>query len=239
MMKVPPLTGLARNSRIDRVSRVMPYAYYPYLNDDAESYRDGGFDGNGYGWPQHRVQTLKYAVQLAAAWLEESRQLSKAASAIRNQNSLVPGAPGSGTLFDSEAAIKTLILHMNHLNAAFEAGAGVLDPSLKFVVSHALRSTRYERIGLSELADGAWTLQEKAFQAALEARPDDVRSLIASRTTGIAASLVHALDQYLEWPVSRLLNLMAPGFEALTAYGSSMEPYMQLQPSGLVVNHRG
>lgn len=239
MMKVPPLTGLARNSRIDRISRVMPYAYYPYLNDDAESYRDDDLDGNGYGWPRHRVQTLKNAARLAAAWLEESRLLSKTASAIRNPNSFVLSAQGNGSVFDHEAAIKTLILHMNRLNAAFEAGADVLDPALKMVVSHALSSTRYERIGLSELADGSWTLQVNTFQAALEARPDDVCSVIASRTNGIAASLVHALDRYQETPVSSLLHLMAPGFEALLAYRPSMEPYMQLQPSGLVVNDRG
>jgi len=239
MMKVSSMNGLARNSRIDRISRVMPYAYYPYLNDDPESHRDDSYGGNGYGWPRHRFQMLKTAVELAGAWQEESRQLSRAATAFKNQNSSVLQARQAGSIFDPEAAASTLILHMNRLNAAFEAGADVLDPSLQKVVRQALSTVRYERIGLSESADGNWTLHKSVFQAALEARPDEVRSVIANRTSSIAACLIQALDHYDRLPLSSLLNLMAPGFEALTAYTSSMEPYMQLQLSGLVVNHRG
>ncbi|UVI31369.1 hypothetical protein [Paenibacillus spongiae] len=237
-MKVPSTTGLSRNSRIDRISHVVPYAYYPYLTDDPESLRDESYGGTGCGLPRHVFQTLKEAADAAAVWLEESRQLRRAADRFKNQDRLARSTGQKGSPFEPEASIRTLVYHMNRLHAAYNAGEGVLDPSLKKAVGQALSRIRYERIGLSELPDGSWALHDESFQAALEDSPDDIRSLIASRTDGIAACLVQTLDRYDRMPLTELLNPMAPGLEALISYRSSMEAYMQSQLSGLVVNHR-
>ncbi|WP_372630367.1 flagellar filament capping protein FliD [Cohnella sp.] len=110
--------------------------------------------------------------------------------------------------------------------------AGYLNPLIRKSFEETASETAYGTVGIRRNGDGTLRVDEKAFQASLSADPE--RS--ARTVGGIARALEKEASRFRDVPASALLNKPMMALQQFAAYQATMESYLQIPTTGLLVN---
>jgi hypothetical protein len=170
-------------------------------------------------------EVAKHAVEGAAAWLSQSKELKDTADNLMNPP-------------DAKAVIKqvqSIVDHMNQLKDTYKRSADFLNPTLAEMLDPILNNAAANQLGISLAIDGTWDLDASRLTSLLSEQPDEVNQVL-TQNNGIASRIHSFLAGLEQLPTEALLRFSAPGFQSFTIYQLTKKPVLQLQLNGLLIN---
>ncbi|MCD9024978.1 flagellar filament capping protein FliD [Cohnella silvisoli] len=131
--------------------------------------------------------------------------------------------------------VKKLISSYNTMHDRLKEAGGYLNPSVKRSLEAVVSSISYEQIGIEKNGDGTLKLDETKLKQRLSANYEQTKRSI-SGSNGMAKALEKATDRFNDTSASALLNQKMQAMQQFAAYQSSMQSYIQLPTTGLLVN---
>jgi len=112
---------------------------------------------------------------------------------------------------------------------------GYLNPQVKRSLENAANADAFSGIGIRRNADGTLALDERAFKASLNGNLERTAKALEGRY-GLAGRLGKEADRLQDVPASALMNKSMLALQQFAAYQSTMQSYLQIPTTGLLVN---
>ena len=194
---------------------VSPYMYSPF--HQAGYRQPSGMGTRSY--PSPYEQFVKQAASGIADFLEAAGELRLSAQELGRDTDSVAKA---GKLVDS---------YNETLTRLKEAG-GYLNPLIRQSFEEAASKDSYAAIGIRANGDGTLRLDEKAFRESLSAAPERTARTVG----GWAGSLEKEAARFQDVPASALINKHMLALQQFAAYQATMQSYLQIPTTGLLIN---
>jgi flagellar hook-associated protein 2 len=129
-----------------------------------------------------------------------------------------------------------LISSYNAMHDRLKEAGGYMNPSVKRSVESAVNTSTYEQMGIKMNGDGTLKLDESKFKQSLSDKYEQTNRTLTGNN-GLARNLEKTTDRFNDVSANSLLNQKVQAMQQFAAYQSSMQVYLQIPKTGLVVNN--
>lgn len=197
--------------------------------------------GNAAAWSgisavKEQAENASYSVNGAAAQSSQSNAIDlEKGKATATLLQTTESAASIDVRVDSKKAMEQankLIDNYNETINRLKDAAGYVNPLIRKSFDGAVSGSEYGAIGIRKNSDGTLRLDEKALQASLSADPQRAARALG----GIARGLEKEAARFQDVPASGLLNKNMMALQQFASYQSTMQSYLQIPTTGLLVN---